>query len=103
MNTSRITKLQKQYGYYGLQQRINTGLIWKLEGSAGRDAMEALRVGVCMLPKTVYRDYYGNRIPSRDELQKGTKGTYQNCRDFWKGVEDRSIFIDAEEGIYFNV
>jgi hypothetical protein len=36
-----------------------------------------------MLPKQVHFDYYGNRIPSRDELKKGSKGTYQNAVKFW--------------------
>jgi hypothetical protein len=101
MTTSMITKLQKQYGYYGLQQRINTGLVWLMEGSGGRDAMEALRVGVCMLPKHSFKDYYGGKVPSRDELIAGTKGTYKNCADFWTKVENGEIFIDEEVGICY--
>jgi len=31
-------------------------------------------------------DYYGNRIPSRKELKRGTKGTFQNCVNFWNRV-----------------
>lgn len=101
MNTQAIKRLQKVYGYYGLQQRIDTGVVWQMEGSAGRDAMEALRVGVCMLPKKDHYDYYGNCVPSRDKLQKGSKGTYQNCKEFWSKVESGEVFIDEEEGILF--
>lgn len=39
--------------------------------------MDAIKAGACMLGKAPARDYYGNRIPSRDEVQEGTKGSYQ--------------------------
>lgn len=60
-----------------MQRRINAGSIWLFEGSAGREAMDLLEAGYCMLPKRATRDYWGNRIPSRDELKPGTKGTWQ--------------------------
>jgi hypothetical protein len=91
MNYHTITRIQKEYGYFGLQAMINSGDVWKLEGAAGREAMSALQQGFCMLPKKSTRDYYGNYIPSRDELKKGTKGTYQNCLNFWSSVMDGTI------------
>jgi hypothetical protein len=30
-----------------------------------------------MLGRDQYRDYYGNTIPSRDDVKPGTKGSYQ--------------------------
>lgn len=59
-----------------MQKAINDGTIWRLQGSAGRAAMAALESGVCMLGKRPTADYYGNRIPSRDMLVAGTKGTF---------------------------
>lgn len=94
MNVQKIKKLQKEYGYDSFQTMINNGIAWKMEGSVGRDAMHLLKVGVCMLPKKVHYDYYGNRIPSRDELTDGTKGTYSNCKGFWEGVENDSIYLE---------
>jgi hypothetical protein len=38
--------------------------------------MDAIRSGYCMLGRHSSRDYYGNHIPSRDEVQAGTKGSY---------------------------
>lgn len=96
MNYQRITKLQKDYGYHNLQESINSGIVWKMEGSQGRAAMHALECGICMLPKEPKFDYYGNKIPSRDWLQKGTKGTFQNCTKFWQGVEGGSIYLQKE-------
>lgn len=32
----QITKLQKAYGVSGMQDSINNGQCWKMEGSAGR-------------------------------------------------------------------
>lgn len=70
-------------GYSEMQSLINSGTAWKMEGSVGREAMRLLESGACMLPKMVYRDAYDNRVPSRDELRKGTLGTYQNSVKFY--------------------
>ena len=91
MNYQSITKLQKIYGFDTMQSMINSGLAWKMEGNYGREAMALLESGVCMLPKEFRVDYYGNRIPSRDVLKDGTKGTYKNSKRFWEGVENGSI------------
>jgi hypothetical protein len=37
--------------------------------------MEAINAGRCMLGTSSARDYYGNHIPSRDEVMPGTKGS----------------------------
>ena len=87
MNFQSITKLQKEHGFDEMQKLINDGSAWKLEGSFGRQAMALLESGACMLPKSFKVDYYGNRIPSRDVLKAGTKGTYQNSKRFWENVE----------------
>jgi hypothetical protein len=97
MNHKKITKLQKDYGIAETQELINNGMAWKLEGSIGRHAMGLLESGACMLPKEPKIDYYGNRVPGRDELKKGTKGTYQNSVNFWKGVESGEIEIYWED------
>jgi hypothetical protein len=57
-----------------IQRAINSGL-WSLQGSYGRAMMAALEAGICMLGEKPARDYYGNRIPSRDEVKPGTKGS----------------------------
>ena len=88
MNYQSITKLQKEFGFAELQNLINTGQAWKMEGSVGREAMQALEVGACMLPKQDYYDYYGNTVPSRDKLKPGTKGTYQNSKQYWSKVHE---------------
>lgn len=94
MNYQRIKKLQEIYGFKDMQDKIDSGLAWKLEGSFGREASRLLESGACMLPKSRKADYYGSVVPSRDDLKAGTKGTYQNCKKFWEGVEDGSIEID---------
>ena len=94
MNFKKITALQKQYGFSDMQEQINSGMVWKSEGSVGREASGLLDSGACMLPKEFKVDYYGNRVPSRDVLQQGTKGTYQNSKRFWQLVLDGEIEID---------
>ena len=83
---NQIIKLQKSYGVEGLQESINLGTCWRLEGSNGRFAMSCLEAGVCMLPLEPKNDYYGNRVPSRSMLKQGTKGTFQNSVNFWNRV-----------------
>lgn len=74
-----------------MQSLINDGSAWTLEGAFGRQAMSLLESGACMLPKSFKNDAYGNRIPSRDVLKVGTKGTYQNSKRFWTRVENGEI------------
>jgi len=93
-NFNKIKALQKDYGFTAMQNHINTGMAWKLEGSFGREAMRLLESGACMLPKEFKVDYYGNRVPSRDVVKKGSKGSFANCQDFWDGVLTGKIEID---------
>lgn len=58
-----------------MQRMINAGQ-WSLQGSFGRAMMAAIENGAAMLGKTRARDYWGNTIPSRDDVQAGTKGSY---------------------------
>jgi hypothetical protein len=87
MTYNQILQLQEENGLKETQDMIFSGQIWKMEGSMGRMAMANLESGACMLPKEVTFDYYGNRIPSRDELKKGTKGTFQNSVRFWENFD----------------
>ena len=84
MRIQTIKKLQRENGLEELQGWINSGMAWKLEGSVGRSAMACLENGACMLPLEAHYDYYGSRVPGRNELKKGTKGTYQNSVRFWE-------------------
>lgn len=85
---NQITKLQKTYGVNGIQASINSGTCWKMEGSTGRFAMSCLESGVCMLPLESRRDFYGSKVPSRNELKSGTKGTFQNSVNFWNRLNN---------------
>lgn len=60
-----------------LQDLINSGTAWKLEGSVGRAAMEAIEAGECVLGEEGHKDYWGNYVPSRYEVQPGTKGSVE--------------------------
>lgn len=58
-----------------MQKYINDGMAWRLEGSIGRAAMEYIEAGYCYLGRKGHRDAYGNYVPSRYEVQDGTKGS----------------------------
>lgn len=61
----------------GLQALINSGAAWRLEGSVGRAAMDAIEAGLCVLGEEPHYDYWGNRVPSRYEVEPGTKGSVE--------------------------
>ena len=79
----QINKAQRSLGADFMQGLINNGQAWQMEGSMGRQCMDALRSGMCMLPKKAFTDAYGNRVPSRDELKQGTMGTYVNTLNYY--------------------
>jgi hypothetical protein len=58
-----------------LQRMINSGM-WSMPGSTGRAMMGAISEGDCLLGREAFKDYYGNVIPSRDDVMAGTKGSY---------------------------
>jgi hypothetical protein len=58
-----------------MQDLVNTGQAWHLEGWVGRRAMELIKKGYIMLGKKGFRDAYGHYVPSRFEVQAGTKGS----------------------------
>lgn len=89
--------MQKSYGYSEMQTLIDSGLAWRLEGSVGRAAMGALESGACMLPKVQRTNAYGGTVPPRQWLKAGSKGTWENCRDFWTKVDEGEIFLEVEE------
>lgn len=65
------------FEYYSvLQAAINGGTAWRLQGAYGRELMAAINNGFCMLGENATTDYYGNVIPSRDDVKPGTKGSY---------------------------
>ena len=63
--------------YESLQRAINGLMAWRMQGSYCRAMMQALTDGHCLLGREHTRDYWGNRIPSRDEVKRGTKGSVE--------------------------
>jgi hypothetical protein len=75
--TDGITFAEHGEVVFDLQALINNGMAWRLEGSVGRAAHEAIENGDCILGETGHRDYWGNYIPSRYEVVPGTKGSVE--------------------------
>ena len=57
------------------QHLIDTGEAWRMDGFTGRTAMRLIEDGLCILGTEGHRDFYGNYVPSRIEVQPGTKGS----------------------------
>jgi hypothetical protein len=67
-----------------LQEWVDSGTAWLLEGHVGRTAMAALTDGALVLPSSAHRDYYGNTVPSylnvQDEI--GSPGSVANAEAY---------------------
>jgi hypothetical protein len=61
--------------YTSIQRAINSLEAWKFQGSYGRAMMDAIEDGRVMLGRHDTRDYWGNHIPSREQVDDGTKGS----------------------------
>lgn len=68
---------EEQEHAYAIQRLINGRTAWRLEGSYGRAMMDMINNGYCLLGREDTRDAYGNHIPSRTQVQQGTKGSYE--------------------------
>jgi hypothetical protein len=90
MNYQTIKKLQKEHGFSNMQEMINSGQVWKMEGSMGHEALVMLEMGACMFPKNPQKDFYGNRVPSRHDLKAGTKGTFKNSVNYFSRLTDEA-------------
>ncbi|MCA1799786.1 MAG: hypothetical protein LC650_00645 [Actinobacteria bacterium] len=60
-----------------MQELIDSGAAWRMEGSMGRAAMDAIESGQCVLGEVGHTDYWGNYVPSRYEVKPGTKGSME--------------------------
>ena len=79
--------------YLAIQRAINSGM-WGLQGSYGRAMMDAISAGLCLLGHNRASDYYGNTIPSRDDVKAGTKGSYDFVREE-RGQEWADLMVRA--------
>jgi hypothetical protein len=97
----KIQQLQKGYRVTAIQEMIESGQCWKMEGSIGRFAMTCLEAGICFLGEKPTYDYYGNFVPARGMLELTTKGSLENAQEFWQRVEDGDFeTIEALEEMF---
>lgn len=74
-----------------LQRMISSGAGWSLQGSYGRAMADAIEAGECVLGPSGVRDYWGNYVPSRDEVKPGTKGSILYANRIRRERGDRII------------
>lgn len=60
-----------------IQDLIDSGQAWTMQGSYGHTAMAMIRSGQCLLGPVGHQDAYGNYVPSRDEVQPGSPGSQE--------------------------
>lgn len=64
-----------------LQEWINNGQAWMLEGSVGRAAMAAIEDGACVFGTESNTNYWGNVVPSRTDVREHSVGSMQYALD----------------------
>jgi hypothetical protein len=71
-----------------LQDWVDSGVAWHLEGGVGRAASDLLAAGV--LPLTAHRKYWGSRIPAAHEVRDevGSTGSIANAEHYPEHGED---------------
>lgn len=84
MTEQEIRKLQKIEGLDTLQEMIDSGIAWKMEGSVGRSAHSALQNGACFLPEIRHTNACGTVLNKRSDREKGDSGTLEYSSNYWK-------------------
>ena len=79
-NIESDEEVTREEYFQSIQRCINSGM-WGMQGSFGRAMMDAIKSGYCMLGTSDASDYWGNHIPSRDQVKPGTKGSYEYVVD----------------------
>lgn len=77
---SDMTALYREDATYdeqlaAMQAIVDDGSVWRMEGSMGRAAMDLIEAGHIMLGEVGHRDYWGNYVPSRYEVEPGSMGS----------------------------
>lgn len=67
-----------------LQQWVDSGTAWLLEGFVGRQAADALASGALVLSPQRQRDYWGGQIPAYTDVEDhvGSPGSVANAESY---------------------
>lgn len=67
-----------------LQQWVDSGAAWQLEGFIGRQASDALAAGALVLSPHRTRDYWGSNIPAYTDVvdEVGSSGSVANAEAY---------------------
>lgn len=83
-----------------IQEMINSGMAWRLEGFYGRQAMAAIENGDAILGIRGNTDFYGHYVPSRYQVDRGTKGSVQYANKLRKARNQRPLRgMDFDNGV----
>lgn len=66
---------EDDFGLGSIQDLIDSGNAWRLEGHIGRQCVAAIENGAAILGPRPVRDYYGNLVPAWWMVEAGTKGS----------------------------
>ena len=100
MTKEDIEILQRENDITEIQDLINSGEAWLMDGKTGRRAMSLLSIGACYLPLVDYEDYWGNVIPGRTKVKPGSTGSLKNSKQFWSNKDLYTAYLSGSEEIW---
>ena len=82
-----------------LQEMIDSGLAWRLEGRVGRAAMNALKIGAVVLSAVEHTDAYGNPVPSYEDIldEIGAPGSVANAEHYAQTFGEWDVEMDDDD------
>ena len=82
-----------------LQEMIDSGLAWRLEGRVGRAAMNALKIGAVVLSAVEHTDAYGDPVPSYEDIldEIGAPGSVANAEHYAQTFGEWDVEMDDDD------
>ena len=79
-----------------LQNLIDNGEGWQSESELGRAIVKALEDGTCVLGPVAHRDYHGNVVPARKDVEPGAKGSLEYANRLRAARGAKRLVEDAD-------
>lgn len=83
MNYFEIKKIQRKYGVGKVQELIDSGKAFMIQGDFEELIWSMIYSGACMLPDLVHKNHQGTRIATRAMVPSGSPGSFKRCQSYW--------------------
>jgi len=81
-----------------LQNLVDNGEGWQSESELGRSIVIALEDGTCVLGPVAHRDYHGNVVPARADVDPGAKGSLEYANKL-RAARGAKLLVEADGSV----